>query len=159
MPKKRRVSGLLVTVVVLALLCCGGALYGGWYKPMREKANTEEFFVDLGVPKGFVVSQPQFLAGTETLAAEYRMSCPKQACPVNAAEVLHEWMADNRMSHMTLQDVQKCLARAADPSDPELCDMGWSVDGKRIEVWATWGFVDGQPEDRRWVLKTQVYQD
>jgi hypothetical protein len=33
------------------------------------------------------------------------------------------------------------------------------VDGKQIEVYAIWDFIDGHPEDRRWVLKTQVYQD
>ncbi|MFC6017872.1 hypothetical protein ACFP2T_16855 [Plantactinospora solaniradicis] len=152
-------SGLLVTVVVvLALLCCGGVLYGGWIQPMREKADTEEFFVELGVPKGFVVNEPRFLAGTETLSAEYEMLCPRQACPVNPAEAIHEWMAGNRMSHMTVQDVQRCLGWAADPS-PELCDLGWTVEDTHIEVYAIWDFIDGQPEDRQWVLKTQIYQN
>lgn len=158
-PRKSRKGLWFVLVPLLCLLpvlCCGGAFgYFGWLQPKQERDHHTRIFESLGVPEGFTVTEPRFADGLETLEVTYYLLCEKKACPVNPAEKIHKWLTENKMTNMTLQDVQKCLNNAADDRKAELCVFEWKVDGKVVSAHAMWAPAD-RAEDRRWILDTEI---
>lgn len=160
-PRKKRgwVVWLVVLAVggLLAVLCCGGV--GGllWYLPKQERDANMRVFESLGVPEGFTVNEARFEDGLTTVEATYYLVCEKKVCPVAPAEKIHKWITGNGMTDTTLQDVQKCLGKAADDRSADLCLLEWRVDGKVVSVHVMWTVVpDRGVEDWQWILNTEV---
>jgi hypothetical protein len=159
-PRKRKGAFWFVLVSLLCLLpvlCCAGLFgYFGWLQPKQERDDNMRVYESLGVPEGFTVNESAFMGELETLEVTYYLLCEKGVCPVNPGEKIHKWLTENKMTNMTLQDVGECLANAVDDTRNELCVFEWNVDGKEVSVHATWASTGDKPEDRQWLLDTEI---
>ncbi|MEE6257930.1 hypothetical protein [Plantactinospora sonchi] len=161
-PKKGKGRAWVVVLSVfglLALLCCGGGGgYYGWFywNQQQERDHRMQIFDDLGVPEGFTVDEPVIRGAAGSLSVTYYLLCEKGVCPVKPGEKIHKWLTDNGMTNMTLQDVQECLADAADLDRNKLCVFEWQVEGEVVSAHALWGNAPDNYDDRRWELQTEI---
>ncbi|GAB3970711.1 hypothetical protein [Plantactinospora veratri] len=149
---------MLLLLSLVALLCCGGALYGGWWQPRQELAEHKRLLEQIGGPRGFQDTRIREHAGTTNAFTEYYLICRDSVCPLDPAGAIYEWLHDNDAA-ADRNHVKSCLGWASAP-DPELCRFTWRGNGWRVDVDAIWKGADGQDAgDREWLLRTTASAD
>ncbi|MEH0933674.1 hypothetical protein [Micromonospora psammae] len=129
---------LVLSLVLVVFLCCGGLGYAGWVRPWQQMQERKEIYADLGVPSGFNGSEPTEVEATKSVTGRVAIVCEKGVCPVNLAESIHHWMADSGQRTVTIQDVARCLGSGG--SSGPRCVWAWRVGDHVVKV-STFGLL------------------